>query len=222
MRVDPTATTHPDSFEELRKWMAIVTAEDINQCDFWSTRWPGLPWSGAGYRLPGQGPRTGPGRVPKGATFPIAPLVTAQPRPPDAAMSPVLGAGEPTLKPCHPIDRHRPAFRALATSWWLLPHEAPGEDRPIVDIAGSTKHFDEPGRLVGVVKDKLITGHETGSVVRSSWDPQTGTSEHRMPPLRGREPSDPPQTSSQDRNAAVGYVALGTTDPTTQPLAFRT
>jgi len=27
MRVDPMETTHPESFEELREWMAIVTAE---------------------------------------------------------------------------------------------------------------------------------------------------------------------------------------------------
>ena len=27
MQVDPTETTHPESFEELRIWMAIDTAE---------------------------------------------------------------------------------------------------------------------------------------------------------------------------------------------------
>ena len=50
MRVDPTAATNPESFEGLRSWMAIDTAERHQPVGLVVNRRSGIPRSGAGFR----------------------------------------------------------------------------------------------------------------------------------------------------------------------------
>ena len=69
----------------------------------------------------------------------------------------------------------------------MVAHEAPGKNRPTVQVADLAKRLDELDRLMVVVKYKLAAGDAAINVVGGSWDEQARVSRHEIAPMRGRD-----------------------------------
>jgi len=86
----------------------------------------------------------------------------------------------------------------------VIPHQAPRENRPAVEVPNVAQRFYELDRLVLIVENELTASDAAVNVIRSSGNEEARLSRHEIAPMHGR---DTPILLTLPHNATMRNVA---------------